>query len=255
MKTDMKVIVGVMIAVILAGGLFLWGQGRSEEEILQSLDPESYDVELTCIEKDGQHLVCNEGQDTFLLYDDVQVYVKKMDTVVKENGDEITTTTYKTSSTGKLEKALEKRGSVLLHLWLTEQGQIESLMMVETSFTNNNATLKNLEGLDPGSYHGTNVILSMHRRGMKLAPVNYTEMEKEKFEEMVNDYAFAKNVRFYQGIVTTSEGEDGELLKNTQYGKLNYSTVKSMDKPVTAHIWFNENGKITHVLVHKEVKK
>lgn len=255
MKTDMKVIIGVMIAVIVAGGLFLWSQGTSGDEVLQSMDPESYDVELTCNQKDGEYLICNEGRDTFFLYDDVDYYVKKVDTVVKENGDEITATTYNTSSVSKLEKALEKNGSVLLHLWLTDHGQIESLMMVETSFTNNNASLKNLEGLDPGSYHGTNVVLSMNKKGMELAPVNYTEAEKDKFKDMVNEYAFANNVRFYIGTVTTTTVEDGSQLKNTQYGKLTYKDVKAMDKPFTAHIWFNENGNITHVLVHKEVNK
>ncbi len=255
MKTDMKVIVGVMIAVILAGGLFLWSQEKTADEILQSMDPESYDMEATCSEKDGQYLICNDGKVTLFLYDDIDVYVKKIDTVVKENGDEITTTTYKTSSVSNLEKALEKNDAVLLHLWLTDHGQIESLMMVETSFTNHNETLKNLEGLDPSSYHGTNVVLSVDKKGMKLAPVNYTEAEKDKFKEMINDYTFANSVRFYIGTVTHTEGEDGSVLKNTQYGKLTYDDIKDMDKLMTAHIWFNEDGKITHVLVHKEVKK
>lgn len=252
MKTDMRVIVGLMIAVIVAGGLFLWTQDKSEEEILGSLNPESFDVETTCVRKEGQYLICNEGHDTFFVYDDVEVYVKNVDTVVKENGDEVTSTTYETSSLAKMEKTIEKNGSALLHLWLTEQGQIETIMVVESTFTNNNASLENLEGLDPNSYHSTNVMLSIDKKGMTLAPVNYTEEEKDKFEGLVNSYQFAKEVRFYLGGITLTVDENGNQTKNTQYVKLKYRDMLRLEKGAIVHVWINADGQVTDVLVHQE---
>lgn len=252
MKTNMRWIVGAMIAIIAACSVFLWVQGQGDEDILNGLDPESFDVEITCMDKKGQYLICNEGQDTVLVYDDVEVYVKKVDTLVKENGDETTTTTYKNSSFSKLEKSLQKGESVLLHLWLTEQGQIETIMMVETSFTDNNLSLANLEGLDPNSYQSTNVMLSISKKQLKLAPVNYTDAEQDKFEGLINQYSFAKNVKFYLGDITLTSDEAGNQTKNIQYAKLSYSDMLKLDKNAVVHVWFNENGEISHVLVHQE---
>ena len=48
MKKNVRTIVYVMILVVVAGGIYLWSQNGSGEDLLGGLDPDSYDVEATC---------------------------------------------------------------------------------------------------------------------------------------------------------------------------------------------------------------
>ena len=134
-KNEMTLSVGIMIGIIVVAYIFLWATVQSTEERMEQLDPQSYDMEAICTEKTGHYLICNEGKDRMYVYDDVEVYIKQIDTVVKENGDLVTSVTYLASSIQELERTIDANQQVPLLLWLTKQGQIDVIMMVETTFT------------------------------------------------------------------------------------------------------------------------
>ena len=95
MKKNVRTIVYVMILVVVAGGIYLWSQNGSGEDLLGGLDPDSYDVEATCSGVEDHNLICNAGNDTYLYLDDVDVFLQKIDTTVDEKGDETTKVSYK----------------------------------------------------------------------------------------------------------------------------------------------------------------
>ena len=253
MKKSLTFIVFAMIAVIAAGGFFLWYQQRSGESVLEGLDPESYDVEATCTGMDGNNLSCNAGNDNYLYLEGSRVILRNYDVVIQENGDEEADISYRKFSLSKLKKEIEKEKEVPVYLWLTANGKVKTIMVGRESFENHNASLVNLEGLDPNTAEETKVILSMQKTGMKLAPAGYTPETADKFEGMIGNYSFAKDVRFYRGTVTVTVSEEGERRRNLQYSKDSYENLKDrLERGQTAHIWFNENGRISAVLAHEE---
>ncbi|MBR5316168.1 MAG: hypothetical protein IKU44_05190 [Firmicutes bacterium] len=134
-KNEMSRTIGIMIIIILIGYIYLWATSQSVEDRIEELDPKSYDVETVCNKKAGHYIICNDGNDSMYVYDDVNVYLKQVDIVIKDNGDAVTSVTYNTSTIDKIEEALEESGPITLLLWLTNQGQIHTIMIVETSFT------------------------------------------------------------------------------------------------------------------------
>lgn len=253
MKKSITFMISVMIAVIAAGGIFLWYQQRSGESILEGLDPESYDVEATCIGISGNNLNCNSGNDNYLYLDGSRVILRNYDVEIQENGDEKTDITYRKFSLSRLKKEIEQKKEVPVYFWLTDNGKVKTIMVGRESFENHNASLVNLEGLDPNTAEVTKVILSMHKTGMKMAPAGYTPETADKFAGMIRNYRFAENVRFYRGTVTVRVDEDGRRQRNLQYSRDSYRELKDrLNQGQTAHIWFDENGRISAVLAHEE---
>lgn len=253
MKKNLRVFVYFMVLVIAAGGFYLWSLGHGGEDVLKGIDPESYDIEATCIGIEDNNLICNAGNDMFLFLDGSRIYLRNYDVEIKENGDEEIQVSYKRFSLEELKSEIEEKESVPVYLWLTENGKVKTIMAGRESFENNNASLANLEGLDPNSYTATNVILSMDKGHMTLAPTGYTGESEEKFEGLISRYRFAKDVKFYKGTVTVTVAEDGERKRNLQYSKDSYSAVrKRLGQDLSAHIWINDDGNICAVLTHEE---
>lgn len=253
MKKSLRTIVYLMILTVVAAGIYLWSAGGDAEEVLGGLDPAGFDVEATCMGVHGNNLICNKGNDTYLYLDGTKVYKQKTKTEIKENGDEETKVSYKDYDIGKLEKKLGSGEEAVLRMWLTQNGKVKAIMVAESSFENNNASLATLEGLDPSSHDSSSVILKMSKYGMKLAPSGYKESEKDKFEALIRNYKFAKNVKFYTEKVTIKVAENGNRQKNIQYGKTTYTKVKErMVIESDVYIWFNKNANISVVMVHSE---
>lgn len=253
MKKSLRTIVYLMIVCVVAGCVYLWAQGGTNEELLGGMDPEGFDVEATCIGVHGNNLICNKGNDTYLYLDGTKVYMQKTKTEIKENGDEETKVSYKDIDIDKLKKKAEKGEESVLRMWLTQTGKVKAIIACESSFENNNASQKVLEGLDPSSHDSSSVILKMSKYGMKLAPFGYRESEKDKFEALIRNYKFAKNVKFYTEKVTITLSEHKEKLKNIQYGKTDYKEVKKrLAIDPDAYIWFDKNGNIMAVMIHSE---
>ena len=255
MKRNVRTIVYLMILVVIAGGIYLWSQSGSGEDLLKGLDPDSYDAEATCSGVEDHNLICNAGNDTYLYLDDVDVFLQKVDTVVDEKGDEETQISYKNSSIEDL-KAKAKEGDVPIHIWLTTTGKVRSIVILEQSYENNNASLVNLEGLEPSSFTSSNTILSMSKKGMKLAPINYNADEPDKFEGFINDYRFAKDVKFYsQTVKITVDGDNRDINKNIQFAKTTYQKVRdNLEYSNNAYIWLNKYGNISAVMVFTETR-
>ena len=112
------------------------------------------------------------------------------------------------------------------HLWLTTTGKVQSIIVLEQSYDNNNASLANLDGLEPSSFTSSNTILSMKKNSMRLAPINYNADEPEKFEGFIKEYKLAKNVKFYSETVKiTVDSENKEINKNIQFAKTTYKKI------------------------------
>lgn len=255
MKKNVRTIVYLMILVVVAGGIYLWSQNSAGEDLLGGLDPDSYDVEATCAGVEDHNLICNAGNDTYLYLDDVDVFLQKIDTTVDEKGDETTKVSYKNSSIEDLKKKTEA-GEVSIRMWLTTTGKVQSIMVLEQSYDNNNASLSSLNGLEPSSFTSSNTILSMNKNGMKLAPINYNEKEPEKFEGFIKNYQFAKNVKFYSETVKiTVDSENKEVNKNIQFAKTTYQKIKdNLEYADNAYIWFNQYGNISAVMIFTETR-
>lgn len=253
MKKNVRTIIYLMILVVVAGGVYLWSQNSSGEDLLNGLDPGSYDVEATCAGVEDHNLICNAGNDTYLYLDDVDVYLQKNDTVVDEKGDETTDVSYKNASIEDLIKKT-KDGEVSIRMWLTTNGKVERIIVLEQTYKNNNASLANLDGLEPSSFTSSNRILRMTRTGMRLAPINYKESESEKFEGFIKDYKFAKNVKFYsEKVKITVDGDNRDINKNIQFAKTSYEQIKdNLEYESNAYIWFNQYGNISAVMVFTE---
>ena len=129
----------------------MWSQNGSGEDLLGGLDPDSYDVEATCSGVEDHNLICNAGNDTYLYLDDVDVFLQKIDTTVDEKGDETTKVSYKQYSIEDLQKKTEE-GDLSIRMWLTTTGKVQSIIVLEQSYDNNNASLANLDGLEPSSF-------------------------------------------------------------------------------------------------------
>ncbi len=253
MKKNLRVFVYLMIVVIAAAGVYLWAQNRGNEEILDGLDPESYDIEATCIGVEGNNLICNAGNDMYLYLDGTKVYLRNYDVEQKENGDEVTRISYKDFSLDDLRKEIKAKKEVPVYLWLTKNGKVKVIMVGRESWENNNSSLSSLDGLDPDTKTSTNVILSMSKTGMKVAPAGYTAETADKFEEFIGNYRFAKNVKFYKGTVTITVDQDGNRKRNIWYEKDSYSAIRQrIGQGLTAHIWLNKYGNVYAVLIHEE---
>lgn len=253
MKKNIRTIIYLMILVVVAGGVYLWSQSGSGEDLLEGLDPDSYDVEATCSGVEDHNLICNAGNDTYLYLDDVDVFLQKTDTTVDEKGDETNKVSYKKSSLEDL-KERTKAGDISIRLWLTTNGKVQDIIILEQSYENNNASLANLEGLEPSSFTSSNTILRMKKNSMRLAPINYNADEPEKFEGFIKEYKFAKNVRFYSETVKlTVDGDNREVNKNIQFAKTTYKKIKdNLEYGNNAYIWFNKYGNISAVMVFTE---
>ncbi len=253
MKKNLRVFVYLMVVVIVAAGVYLWANNRGNEEILEGLDPESYDIEATCIGIEGNHLICNAGNDMYLYLDGTKVYLRNYDVEQKENGDEVTSISYRDFSLDDLKKEIEDKNEVPVYLWLTQNGKVKIIMAGRETWVNNNSSLASLEGLDPDTKTSTNVILSMNKTEIKVAPAGYTADTADKFAELLSTYRFASDVKFYKGTVTVTVDSEGGRRRNIWYEKDSYSAVKQrIGQGLTAHLWLNEEGRVYAVLVHEE---
>lgn len=253
MKISLRAIVYLMIVILAASGIYLWSLGSGDRDVLDGIDPEGFDVEAVCTGVDGNLLLCNQGKDAYLFLDGTRVYRQKIKTEIKENGDEETKVSYKGASFEKLEDEIAENGEAHLHMWLTETGKVNAVMLIEKSFENNNASQGYLEGLDPASYTSSSVILKMDKKGMVLAPLGYTETDKDKFADLIHQYRFAGNVNFYTEKITITVDGEGNRQKNIQYGKTTYRDMKeSFAKGMPAYIWLNSYGNISAVMTYTE---
>lgn len=253
MKKSVRTIIYLMIVVVIAGGIYLWSRSGGEG-VLNGLDPASYDVEATCLGVENHNLVCNAGSDVYLYLDDVQVFLQKADTQIREDGDEETSVSYAESSLKELQEKIEKEGEVAITMWLTKAGKVKTMMIVEESFENNSKTLKLLEGLDPDSYTAANIVLNMDKDGARLAPINYTSAEKDKFAGYIKEYAFARDVRFYREQVKLTMKDEEVTGRNIRYAKLSYKQAKSLLSAGNAsvYVWFNQYGNISNMMICTE---
>lgn len=253
MKKNLRVVVYLMIVVIAAAGIYLWSQNQDEKEVLKNLDPENFDISASCSEIQDHILVCNAGNDEYLYLDGVKVYLQKSDTVIHENGDEEVKVTYKTYTMEEFQKDIEAKGDVPVALYLTANGKVKAIMVLEQSFENKNASLGSLENLDPSGYDSANVILSMDGEHMRLAPVNYTEAEADKFTGLVHDYPYGKAVGYYKETVTTTVDAEGNRYRNIQYAKSSEEEIKqNLGEGQNVYIWYNADGSISAVMLHQE---
>lgn len=253
MNKRLKVMVGVMILVIIAGGVYLWSNSRSKD-MLANLDLKGYDITTTCARADEHTLVCNKGYDVYLYLDDMEVYLQKSKTVVDENGDERTFNEYKQSSMNQLMKKTKEDEDVPILIWMNGRGKVETVMMLETTYENNNASIAALEGLDPSKYTSANTVLDIDRKGMQLAPVHYDGKEKEKYQGTVKTFKFAKAVRYYHVEITNFEDKEDKVFRNTSYSKSDYAKTKTRlaNGREHAYVWINQNGRIYAVLTYTE---
>ena len=121
------------------------------------------------------------------------------------------------------------------------------------TWKNNNSSLASLDGLDPDTKTSTNVILSMNRKEVKVAPAGYTEETADKFAELIGNYRFASNVKFYKATVTITVDSEGKRKRNIWYEKDSYSAVRQrIGQGLTAHLWLNDAGEVYAVLVDEE---
>lgn len=253
MKRSLRSIVYLMIVLAVAASIYLWSQGNAGEEILKGMDPESFDVETVCTKAEGNMLFCNGENDAYLYLDGTKVYKEKIKTEVKENGDEEIKVSYKNSSVAKLQKLIKDKGEAHLHIWLTKTGKVKAMTIVEKSFENNNVSMAYLNGLDPDGYTNMSVILDMNKKNMTLAPMGYTEEEKDKYTGLINSFLLAGDAEFYTETVTISVEDDGARKRNIRYGKTSYDEVKkNFAEGISAYIWLDEANRISAVMIHEE---
>ncbi len=252
MKKSLMMMICLMIAVVIAGGIFLWSRGSSEG-VLDGLDPDSFDAEVTCVALEDHTLVCNAGQDIYLYLDDVKVFLQTADTEIDENGDERIHVSYGKSSLEELEEKIAERGEISAAMWLTRAGKVKTVMILEESFVNNSASLVNLEGLDPGSYTAAGTALRLNRSSIRLAPVSYTVEEQDKFTEYIKDYPLSADVRFYHEIIRITEKETGED-RNIRYEKLDLRQARELleEDGTAVFVWFGQQGEIVNVMLCSE---
>lgn len=248
-----KTMIYIMLAVLFAGAAYLFYTGHDDQGALKGIDPESYDIETSCTEIDGNTLTCNEGNDMYLVLSGTKVYKQKIKTTISENGDVKTENIFSDITSSDLKKTIEDTGSVNLRLWMTPNGKIDCVMMVEEVQENKCETLKNLEGLDPGSYNALNLVTAMDTKTITLAPVNYTEENKDKLAEFVKQYNFSSNVKFYHidivEEVSMKENEEVRTMKHIEYSKSDFEGTKNLlatDRQ--AYIWFDKAGNVENVV-------
>lgn len=256
MNKRLRAMVVVMILIIIAGGIYLWSQNRGNDP-LEKLDPKSYDVTTTCARIDKNILICNKGFDAYLCLDDAKFFLQKSKTVIDENGDERTYNDYETSTLSQLKKMTKTNDEVPIYIWLSSRGKVETVMILETSLENKNASLAVLGDLDPASYTSANTVLQIGRKEMKLAPINYDEKDKAKYEGTIKTYKFAKKVDFYHLEITNFKEEKDKILRNIKYEKTTYGNTKKRlaDGRSNAYVWIDKNGKIYAVMTFVETTK
>ena len=253
MKKNLRTMIYVMIAVLLAGGIYLWSESGNHRDVLNGLDPEGYDVEAMCSSFDGRMLICNAGNDTYLCLDDCRVYLRNYDVNIDENGDESVKVSYGAFSPEDLKKELSEKGEVPVYLWLTKGGKVYAMMAGRQTYQNHSSSLSEIDELVPGTHTATCVILSIDENGMKTAPYGYTAEEKDKFAELLSSYTFSKDVKFYRGTVTTTVEQDGARKRNFRYEKDSLQAISGrLGEGLTAHIWLNDAGAVTAVMIHEE---
>ena len=255
-----KTMIYIMLVVLFAGAAYLFYTGHDDQGALKGIDPESYDIETTCTEIDGNTLTCNEGNDMYLVLSGTKVYKEKIKTTIEENGDAKTESTFSDIPASDLDKAIKNSGSVNLRLWMTPNGKIDCIMMVETVQENNCKTLKNLEGLDPGSYNAVNLVTAIDDNTITLAPVNYNEDNKDKLAEFVKQYTFSQGVKFYhidlQVEVKDTKAREVTTVKHIEYSKTDFeSTKKMLNDNNMVYIWFDKAGNVENVITVTKIQE
>ena len=256
MKINTKTMVFVMIAVLLVGGIYIFNIGSKPEGKLKGIDPTSYDISATCTEVDDNMLLCNEGNDMYLVLNDTDVVVEKSHIVINEDGDEKISVSYRNSSMEDLKKAIEKEKSVSLNLWMTSNGKVEYILMLEESINNYSKTLSELGDLDPESYNSENTVLDFDDYSMTLAPANYTAENKDKLKEFVKVHPLADDVNYYKvSIKETMNGEKVEK-RNFRYMHVNAAVAaEDLENNNLIRVWFDDEGKSVNVMTIDIVKE
>ena len=244
-----KIMIYIMIAVLIAGAGYLYATGQKSEGVLKGLDPESYDIAATCTKVEENILVCNEGNDQFLVLSGTNVYMERVKRVIEENGDEKTTVTYNEASVDILKKKIKENGSAWLKLWMTPNGKVDCIMITDETIENNNRTLSELEGLDLNKYSSENIVLDISEKGIKLAPANYSDENKDKLQEFVRTYPLTDKTRFYHIDIKQTIKDDKVESQNTQYAKYDFAKTKeALQKEKKVYVWFNESGNLDAVM-------
>lgn len=249
MKINTKTMVFIMIGVLLAGGIYIFNVGSKPEGKLNGIDPASYDISATCTEVDDNMLMCNEGNDMYLVLNDTDVGVEKSHIVINEDGDEKINVTYRESSMEDLKNAIEKNGTVSLNLWMTSNGKVEYILMLEESIDNYSETLSGLGDFDPESYNSENTVVSMDNWYVTLAPANYSAENKDKLKEFVKTYEFAENAEYYR--VSIKEVMEGKKIKkrNFRYMHINAAVAyEDVEKNNLVRVWFDNEGRIAKMM-------
>lgn len=247
-----KIMIYIMIAVLIAGAGYLYATGQKSEGVLKGLDPESYDIAATCTKVEDNTLVCNEGNDQFLVLSGTNIYVEKVKRVIEENGDEKTSVSYNEASTKLLKKKINENGSVWLKLWMTPNGKVDCIMIHDETIENKSKTLAELQGLDPNTYNAENIVIDINEKGIKLAPANYSEENKDKLQEFVKTCLFSENVGFYHIDIKEKIKDNKIEARNIQYAKYDFNRTKeAIEKNKQVYVWFNEQGNIDAIMTIK----
>lgn len=254
MNKSLKVIIGVMIAVVIGGGVYLWKVGGSGDDILKKLDPASFDVSATCNKVDGNLLVCNKDNDTYLVLDGVKVYREKVQTVIDKDGNENKTVSYKNASLSEIESESKSSGNVSLKIWLTSNGKVKDIMIVEETYQDENESRNQLDGLNPANYTSENVALGVTQDSIRLAPANYNAGDPDKFAELIKDYKFAIKTVYCNVDITITEDENGNEKRNIRYSKSSYEEFnRDIEKGKHVYIWLTRYGNVYGVMTINEV--
>ena len=250
-----KAMIYIMIIVLFAGGIYLFATGHDEKGALKGIDPQSYDIVTKCSKIDGNNIICNEGNDQFLVLNDTTVYKDKIDATIEENGTINTEHLYSEITGEELEAFIKEQGEAVVKLWMTPNGKIDCVMAVEKKVENNSRTLKQLNGLQPENYSSENVVLKMSKEKITLAPANYTDENKEKLSEFIKTYRLSDKTKYYHIDLVNDVKYDKEhareedIPKSVVYSEYDFKeTRKVLKNQEHAFVWLDENGNITTIM-------
>lgn len=261
-----KAMIYIMIIVLFAGGIYLFATGHDKEGALRGIDPQSYDIVTSCTKVDGNIIVCNGGNDQFLVLNDTKVYKDKVDSFVDEKGYIEVEHSYSESDVNELKSAIEEKGTVVLKLWMMSNGKIDCIMMVDEILENKSETLAQMNGISPDSYSSESIVTGMKNNRITLAPANYSEENKEKLAEFIRTYRIAEDAGFYHvdlvcETVVDEEYEREQIIpRRITYSEYSYKQTKDfLKKKGHAFVWLDENGVVKNIMtidtVETEKKK
>lgn len=255
-----KIMISIMIAVMLAGGIYLFASGHDKEEALRGIDPSSYDIVASCSQIDGNIIVCNEGNDHFLVLNGTAVYKDKVKSIIEKDGTVDIKHTYSESAVDELQKLVDE-GPVILRLWMTPNGKIDCIMIVEESLENRSETLAAMDGIEPDSYSSENIVTELKKNSITLAPANYTEENKDKLDDFVRSYRISPDTGFYHIDLETKilkdedSGKEEVIPVKVTYSKYDYKkTLNFLGKDRRVFVWLDDKGMVKNLMTIHEIR-